>query len=75
MDDSQKVEIARKIKNITLPMLDREMQQLIEIGQNASTISPRSRIGNNIVDYFTFQQRLETKGKYNTNFFEFLSHI
>ena len=75
MDDIQKTEIAKKIKNITLPMVDREMQQLIDIGPKAITISPRSRIGNNIVDYFTFQQRLETKGKYNTNFFEFLSNI
>ena len=35
--------------------------------------SPRSLVGNNVVDYFTFTQRLETKGKYNINFYEFIS--
>jgi 16S rRNA G966 N2-methylase RsmD len=51
------------------------MQQLIDIGKNACNLSPRSRIGNNIVDYFTFVQRLETKGKYNTSFYEFVENF
>jgi 16S rRNA G966 N2-methylase RsmD len=55
--------------------VEREMNKLIEIGSNADTMSPRSRLGNNIVDYFTFTQRLETKGKYNVNFFEFVENI
>jgi 16S rRNA G966 N2-methylase RsmD len=38
-------------------------------------MSARSRIGNNIVDYFTFLQRLETKGKYNVCFFEFIERM
>jgi hypothetical protein len=67
--------IASKIKNISLEDVDREMNQLIEIGKNAVKIGPRSRIGNNIVDYFTFVQRLETKGKYDANFFDFLQNI
>jgi hypothetical protein len=75
MDDTKKTYISRQIKNITQNMLDIEMKQLIDIGQNADTISSRSRIGNNIVDFFTFKQRLETKGKYNTSFFEFLENI
>jgi len=71
----EKQNISSKIKNISLDVVEREMNQLIEIGENASTISPRSRIGNNIVDYFTFTQRLETKGKYNVNFYEFVEQI
>jgi 16S rRNA G966 N2-methylase RsmD len=51
------------------------MDELIAIGQNAVNLGPRSRIGNNIVDYFTFIQRLETKGKYNANFFDFVKNI
>ena len=70
-----KVFISTQIKNITTDTLDKEMNELIKIGTNANTISPRSRLGNNIVDYFTFTQRLETKGKYNVNFFEFLDNI
>ena len=38
-------------------------------------ISPRCRIGNNIVDFFTFTERLNTKGKYDINFFEFIANI
>jgi hypothetical protein len=71
----EKVLIANQIKNIDLETVDREMDKLIEIGKNANDISPRSRIGNNIVDYFTFLQRLETRGKYNVNFFEFVANI
>jgi len=67
--------ISKSIKNISLSDLEREWTKLVQIGTNASTISPRSRIGNNIVDYFTFTQRLETKGKYNITFFEFIEKI
>jgi len=71
----EKINIAKQIKNISIEEVDREMKKLIEIGENALTISPRSRIGNNIVDYFTFTQRLETKGKYNASFFDFLAGL
>ena len=67
--------IAKQIKNISLEDVDREMNQLINIGQGACHIGPRSRIGNNVVDYFTFVQRLETKGKYNASFFDFLRNL
>ena len=67
--------IAKQIKNISLEDVDREMNQLINIGIGACNIGPRSRIGNNVVDYFTFVQRLETKGKYDANFFDFLQKI
>ena len=70
-----KTYISKKIKNITFDMIEKEMLQLIDIGKNMKNISPRSRIGNNIVDYFTFVQRLETKGKYDINFFEFIERI
>ena len=71
MNDIKKTYISSQIKAITPDMVNIEMDQLITIGKNAHTISPRSRIGNNIVDFFTFKQRLETKGKYNTNFLNF----
>ncbi len=71
----EKENIAKNIKNIDLETVDREMDKLIKIGATADTVSPRSRIGNNIVDYFTYRQRLETRGKYNANFFEFVINI
>jgi hypothetical protein len=72
---SEKLIIANSIKPITLLNVDKEYKQLIEIGKNSHTVGARSRIGNNIVDYFTFSQRLETKGKYNVNFYEFVENI
>ena len=35
----------------------------------------RCRIGNNIVDFFTFQERLETRGKYTVTFYDFVKNI
>ena len=68
--------IANSIKNISLETVDREMDKLIKNGSNnMEDLSPLSRIGNNIVDYFTFKQRLETRGKYNVNFYEFVANI
>jgi hypothetical protein len=67
--------IANKIKNISLNDVEREMDELIKIGSTASKMSSRCRTGNNVVDYFTFVNRLETKGKYNANFFDFLLRL
>lgn len=74
-NDSEKTFIASQIKNISFDVVENEMNKLIKIGINACNLSPRSRVGNNIVDYFTFVQRLETKGKYDINFFEFIQNI
>jgi 16S rRNA G966 N2-methylase RsmD len=71
----EKLEISTQIKNITKEDITKQMNKLIELGGNASTMSSRSRIGNNIVDFFTFSQRLSTKGKYNINFYEFIINI
>ena len=67
--------ISNKIKNINISDIEQEMKKLIEIGNSSHTVGPRSRVGNNVVDYFTFLQRLETKGKYDINFFEFIEKI
>ena len=67
--------ICRQIKNISIEDVDEEMNKLIQIGEDAYTMSSRCRTGNNVVDYFTFLQRLETKGKYDINFFEFIERI
>lgn len=71
----EKKEIADKIQHITMDEVNEEMDRLIEIGQNSDKLPPRAIIGNSVVDYFTFIQRLETKGKYNINYFEFLANL
>ena len=35
----------------------------------------KERVGNNIVDFFTFQERLETRGKYDVTFYDFVKNI
>ena len=74
-NEEDKKFIAKQIKNITMGDVEEEMNKLIQIGSTADTMSSRSRIGNNVVDYFTFTQRLETKGKYDVSFFEFIERI
>lgn len=71
----EKSEIAKKIKDIKIEKVEEEMNKLIKIGKEPHMISERSKIGNDIVDYFTFLQRLETKGKYDVNYFEFLANL
>jgi tRNA1(Val) A37 N6-methylase TrmN6 len=74
----EKMEICRQIKNISCSMIEREFQQLIEIAKQPdqiTNISARCRVGNNIVDMYTFPARLEVKGKYNVNFYEFLANL
>lgn len=69
----EKIEIAKKIKDISKQDLDKDFNKLKEIGINANKLP--KRVGNNVVDYFTFLQRLETKGKYDVNYFEFLANL
>lgn len=71
----EKINIANKIKDISLKDLEQDMNKLIKIGKHANTILTRTNVGNNVVDYFTFVERLETKGKYNVNYFEFLVNL
>ena len=72
--------ISKQIKNISLQEIDKEYNKLIKFRDYTnsgfiSNLSPYARIGNKIVDHFTFTQRLETKGKYNCNYFDFLQNL
>jgi hypothetical protein len=71
----EKIIISKKIKDISLEVLEEDMNKLIKIGRQLNIISSRSNVGNNVVDYFTFVERLETKGKYDVNYFEFLVNL
>lgn len=42
---------------------------------SGSGIEFKERVGNNVVDFFTFQERLETRGKYNVTFYDFVKNI
>ena len=71
----EKIAIAKQIKDISLADVSEDFRKLVEIGKTASNISERSLIGNNVVDYFTFVARLETKGKYDVSYFDFLANL
>jgi tRNA1(Val) A37 N6-methylase TrmN6 len=73
--NNEKLDISREIKPITEQMLIKDYLKLINIGVNSQNESPRCRTGNNTVDYFTFHERLNTKGKYNTNYYEFICNL
>lgn len=73
--NDEKINISKKIKDIKMEDVEEDMNKLIKIGEKADMISNRSKIGNNVVDYFTFVQRLETKGKYDVNYFEFIKNL
>jgi len=71
----EKVNIGEKIKPISLEHAKQEYQLLKNIGENAQNESPRCRIGNDVVDFFTFQERLNTQGKYGLSYYDFLANM
>ncbi len=71
----QKALIIKKmfVNEISLDDAEKEFASLREAMCNADKIfSPYSRVGNNIVDYFTRPQRLDVEGNKGINFFDFL---
>ena len=80
MNDSEKQIIANKIKCISEEDVknDYEMLKNMMAATTTSTsveFNERCRVGNNVVDFFTFRERLETRGKYNINFYDFFTNI
>ena len=65
-------EISQKIKPITYDQASKDFDDLKSFSK---PVNARCRIGNNIVDYFTFEERLHTRGKYNVNYYEFIEQI
>ena len=64
--------ISNQIKNISIQDVDVDMHKLINI---ANDIKPLCRVGNKVIDYFTFSERLKTRGGMNINYYEFVERI
>jgi hypothetical protein len=85
IDQEYKKFIANKIKPISEIDAETDFETLqttvsaalLTDGANGGGIefNERCKIGNNIVDFFTFQDRLETRGKYNVTFYDFVKNI
>ena len=71
MDITEKGYIARQIRNYTYEQVTNDFYKLRNV--DLETVSPISRIGNKSVDYFTFVERLNTKGFKNISYFELLA--
>ena len=73
------MEIHKQIKNISIEDVEMDYEDLKQmsdgIKKGTTKVSDRCRVGNNIVDYFTFEERLRTRGKYDINFYEFVERI
>jgi tRNA1(Val) A37 N6-methylase TrmN6 len=73
------MEIHKQIKNIALCDVVKDYEDLKQMADSlkkgTTKVTDRCRIGNNIVDYFTFEERLRTRGKYDINFYEFVERI
>lgn len=88
-EEETKKMIANKIKPISEIDAELDFEALKNIVDNAllstntntndnnatGRIEFKERVGNNIVDFFTFQERLETRGKYNIHFYDFVKNI
>lgn len=70
----EKKQIAFFVKPITYETTVKDFKNLQNL-QNINNISDRCRIGNDCVDYFTFVERLNTKGKYNSSFYDFIENM
>lgn len=75
MSKEEKCYVGKQIKDINEWDAIKDFKKLQEAREKAHTFSPRSRVGNDSVDFFTLHHRLETKGKYNMNFFDFLENL
>jgi len=85
-DQEYKQMIAHKIKPILEIDAENDFEKL-RIMVSAALLSKndhsssgiefneRCKVGNNIVDFFTFQERLETRGKYDIHFYDFVKNI
>ena len=65
------IDIAMKLDMISEEEAEQDYEKLEHI--KPSEINTSSRVGSNFVDFFTFNERLNTKGKKHLTFFEFFN--
>jgi len=70
MDKEMKKTISDKIRKYSREQITKDYYKLVEIGGNAKDKSQWVIVGNRIVDYFTFTERLNTIGGKGMSFYE-----
>jgi len=69
----EKKELAKELRDYTKEEIKEDFLKLKEI--TCSNVNVRSLVGNKIVDYFTFYERLDVKGLKGLNYYDFLTNI
>jgi len=70
------VSIAKSIKCIEFSEVEEEWNEIVLSIENGSMErNGRSKLGNKIIDYYFFEERLQTKGKNGICFYEFVNDI
>lgn len=72
---SNKIAIAKQVRNYSPEELEHDFAKLVDIGCNAASKSPRVHVGNKIVDQFTFVERLNTVSRKGLSFYEFWANL
>lgn len=72
-----KKQIIKELKSIELNDIIEDFQKLRDIGKKPkiNTQDLNSKVGVDIVDYFTFEERLHTIGNHHIHFFQFLEEL
>lgn len=71
---AEKKKIAHTIRSYTALDIATDYQRLCAIGCDAKHTSIRNRVGNKVVDSFTFFERLNTVGKKGLSFYQLWKH-
>lgn len=73
MDKSQ---IVKELKDVTFPEVLKDWLEIVSKPPEViETLNGRSRLGCNLIDYYFFEQRIETIGNKGINFFQFVDDI
>lgn len=72
--ESEKDFMLSQLNPITMEKVSTEFNELKEIGKTVP-IPVQAKVGNAMVDFFTLKERLNTRGKYNTSYYEFVKNI
>ena len=68
--------IAKSIKCIEFNEVEEEWNEIVLSIQNGSMErNGRSKLGNKIIDFYFFEERLQTKGKNGICFYDFVNDI
>jgi hypothetical protein len=69
-------QIVRELKDVTFEKAFKDWSEIkSKTEEEIQNINGRSRLGCNLIDYYFFEQRIETIGNKGINFFKFVDDI